>query len=346
MAGGTNKERTAVIASDLACPLASLQCRALAALRPACVGLRPLDESAGNALGADWRKPAFACRTAVAQWKGLNARRTHAHAMPPPLARSDAGCETARGQAVRPPDPSITGVSDQAKQLTAAHLLLDDQVLADDNEPVAEEPIADEPPFALHGSAVKIDDVALGELITRIGGRDDRALAALYDETASRVFGLVSRMVHDAGTAEEVVEDTYWQVWRQSERFDPARGRPLTWLLAMARSRAIDAMRRRERRAHLPLDDDELAALCDEDGAGPPDLLAATRGQHLLHGALASLEAQPRQLIALAFFRGLTHEEIAACTQLPLGTVKSQIRRSLLALRQHLAQAGCKEIPL
>jgi len=247
---------------------------------------------------------------------------------------------------VKSPDSSTTGASDKVRRVTVAQLLSDDEALADDNEPVAEEPIADELPPAPHLTRVALDDVALGELIARIGGRDDRALAALYDATASRVFGFVSRMVHDAGTAEEVVEDTYWQVWRQSERFDAARGRPLTWLLAMARSRAIDAMRRRERRAHVSLDDDEMAALCDEDGAGPPDLLGATRGQHLLHGALASLEAQPRQLIALAFFRGLTHEEIAACTQLPLGTVKSQIRRSLQALRQHLAEVGCREIPL
>jgi RNA polymerase sigma factor (sigma-70 family) len=336
-----------VIATDLARPLAAIQCRALAALGPACVGLRPSDDGALHPARTDWRKPAFACRGAVAQWKGSNARRSHADATPPPLAGSDAGSKiVARGLAVRPADTSITGASDKVGQVTVAQLLGDEEALGDESESVAEDPVAPEPPLASSATSVKLDDVALGELIARIGGRDDRALALLYDATASRVFGLVSRMVHDAGTAEEVVEDTYWQVWRQSERFDAARGRPLTWLLAMARSRAIDAMRRRERRAHLPLDDDELAALCDEDGAGPPDLLAATRGQHLLHGALASLEAQPRQLIALAFFRGLTHEEIATCTQLPLGTVKSQIRRSLLALRQRLAQAGCQELPL
>ncbi|HJV68041.1 RNA polymerase sigma factor [Ideonella sp.] len=194
--------------------------------------------------------------------------------------------------------------------------------------------------------AVHFDDAGLCELIGRIGQRDDQALTQLYDATAARVFGLVSRIVTDAATAEEVVEDTYWQLWRQSERYDAARGRPLTWVLAMARSRAIDALRRRERKAHVLLDDDELAALCDEDSAGPPDLLAATHHQHLLHRALAALDAQPRQLIALAFFRGLTHEEIAACMGLPLGTVKSQIRRSLQTLKQWLADAGCPDLPL
>lgn len=194
--------------------------------------------------------------------------------------------------------------------------------------------------------AAALDDSALAALIVRISQHDDKALAALYDATASRVFGLVGRILVDDALAEEVVEDTFWQVWRQAVRFDADRGRPLTWLLAMARSRAIDALRRRERRAAVSLDDDEQAALCDEDSAGPPDLLAATHGQHLLHRALAALDAQPRQLIALAFFRGLTHEEIAGCTGLPLGTVKSQIRRSLQALKLWLAEAGCPDLPL
>jgi RNA polymerase sigma factor (sigma-70 family) len=191
-----------------------------------------------------------------------------------------------------------------------------------------------------------LDDAALGALIARISEHDDKALAALYDATAARVFGLVGRIVNDTALAEEVVEDTYWQVWRQAVRFEAARGRPLTWLLAMARSRAIDALRRRDRRALVPLEEEELAALCDEDGSGPPDLLAAAHGQHLLQRALAALEAQPRQLIALAFFRGLTHEEISACTGVPLGTVKSQIRRSLQALKQWLTEAGCPDLPL
>ena len=242
---------------------------------------------------------------------------------------------------MRPADPALADTPSPAPLAAAVPLLSEDEELPEEMEPVV-----DEPPRAPRAADSSLDDAALGRLIARIGERDDRALSALYDATASRVFGFVSRIVRDVGIAEEVVEDTYWQVWRQSERFDLGRGRPLTWLLAMARSRAIDALRRRERQAHVPLEDDEQAAMCDEDTAGPDELLSATRGQHLLHRALACLDAQPRQLIALAFFRGLTHEEIAACTGLPLGTVKSQIRRSLLALKDHLVQAGCQEIPL
>lgn len=225
--------------------------------------------------------------------------------------------------------------------------LLDPLDLADENDPLAEEAAAQ-----LAGAAASsrlpalADDTALADLIQRIAGHDDRALAALYDATATRVFGLISRIVRDAALAEEVAEDTYWQVWRQAARFDATRGRPLTWLLAMARSRAIDALRRRERRAHVALDDDELAAVCDEHSPSPHDALAAARGQDLLARALAALDPQPRQLVSLAFFRGLTHEEIAECTGLPLGTVKSQIRRALQGLKQWLAQAGCPDLPV
>lgn len=242
------------------------------------------------------------------------------------------------------------------------HGLIDPVELGDDSDPLAEGLDGQQAMSALarHEAesevgtdasvavprAAALDDGALGALILRIGSHDDRALASLYDATSSRVFGLVGRIVNEVALAEEVVEDTYWQVWREAARFDAARGRPLTWLLAMARSRAIDAIRRRERKAHVALDDDELATVRDEQALGPQESLAAQRGRQLLQGALAALDAQPRQLVSLAFFRGLTHEEIADCTGLPLGTVKSQIRRSLQSLKQWLAQAGCPDMPL
>ncbi len=179
------------------------------------------------------------------------------------------------------------------------------------------------------------DDGQLVALFARIVHQDQRALERLYDTTAARVHGLVLRIVGGRALAEEVVEDTFWQVWRQAVRFDPARGRPMSWLLAMARSRAIDALRRDQRFRHdeLPGDDAAGGAEC----APPPqDLLAATREHAAVHAALAALDARSRQLVALAFFRGLTHEEIALQQALPLGTVKSLIRRALQQLRRAL----------
>lgn len=189
--------------------------------------------------------------------------------------------------------------------------------------------------------AASATEAQLTAWIEAIVERDERALAALYDATFSRVFGLVRRIVRDAALAEEVVEDAYFQVWRQSVRFDPARGKALTWVLAMARSRAIDALRREARFEHDSLDEDG-----HPETASPmlpsDELLDLARHRADLHQALMLLGAQPRQLVSLSFFRGLSHEEIAEQTKLPLGTVKSQIRRALLALREALGERGSR----
>jgi RNA polymerase sigma factor (sigma-70 family) len=230
----------------------------------------------------------------------------------------------------------------------APTLLLDDADLDDD---AAAEPDSDahaawgelaEPPVAA-GSASPAcgpqpDDAEMARWIERIVEHDERALEALYDATSGRVYGIVLRITQRAALAEEVVEDTYWQVWRQAPRYDAARGRPLTWLLAMARSRAIDALRRDDRFRHEALPEEGVAD--DGDGAPPPqDLLDATRGAAALHAVLERLDPRARQLVSLAFFRGLTHEEIAAREALPLGTVKSLIRRSRQQLRKALESA-------
>lgn len=204
--------------------------------------------------------------------------------------------------------------------------LFDDRV----DDAGLDEPVADPPaPAAL---AVAASDEQLAAWIDGMVDRDERALAALYDATLSRVYGLVLRIVRRPALADEVVEEAYFQAWRQAPRFDAERGNALTWLLGMARSRAIDALRHEARFEHEALDDDEAAA--ETERAAPADeLLDAARGHAELHRALLLLGAQPRQLVALAFFRGLSHEEIASQTELPLGTVKSQIRRALITLK-------------
>lgn len=190
--------------------------------------------------------------------------------------------------------------------------------------------------------AASASDAQLVAWLAAVADHDERALTALYDATASRVHGLVLRIVRRAALADEVVEDTYFQVWRQAPRFDPQRGGPMTWLLGMARSRAIDAIRREARFQHDALPESDGADVFEGAGieAGSDELLDAARGHAELHRALMQLSAQPRQLVALAFFRGLSHEEIASQTALPLGTVKSQIRRALITLRQLLADLG------
>jgi RNA polymerase sigma-70 factor (ECF subfamily) len=188
------------------------------------------------------------------------------------------------------------------------------------------------------------DDAQLAGWISCIVDHDERALLSLYDATLSRVYGLVLRLVRRAQLAEEVAEEVYFQVWRQAPRFDAARGRPLTWLLAMARSRAIDAIRREARFQHEELDDDTMQ-LSMPIAASGDELLAVAQGHAELHRAMLLLKPQPRQLVALAFFNGLSHEEIASQTCLPLGTVKSQIRRALATLRDTLGDTAAHALP-
>ena len=192
-----------------------------------------------------------------------------------------------------------------------------------------------QPEFSTHPSS------ALQAWLARIAEQDERAFKHLYQALSPRVYALALRILRNAAHAEEVVEDCFWQVWRQAARFDPERGSAEAWVLTMARSRALDAWRSRDRAQQgvvsldameeegKPLPEDEAHAAADS-------LLEASRSSRALHAALAQLPAQPRQLVALAFLRGLTHEEVAAQTGLALGTVKSHIRRALAQLHTAL----------
>ena len=203
---------------------------------------------------------------------------------------------------------------------------------ADGDDVVAEADVRSEP-----GPVFSEPDAgALADLLRRICAEDEEAFAELYDATLGRVYGLALRILRDPQSAEEVTEDVFFQVWRQARRYDPARGRPLAWILTIARSRALDHLRRRDPAQPHPEPDTLLAAEAAAPG-GPQDLLAASRDGERLHAALAGLDPLPRQMIALAFFRGCTHEEIALQADLPLGTVKSHIRRALAVLRAALA---------
>ncbi|MBP6095429.1 MAG: sigma-70 family RNA polymerase sigma factor [Methyloversatilis sp.] len=181
------------------------------------------------------------------------------------------------------------------------------------------------------GTTACEDDALLRALIARMGDGDEAALGQLYDRTSRRVYGFALRVTRSPEMAEEVVEEVFWQAWRQALRFDPARGNPMAWLMTMTRSRALDALRRIDD-AELHPEPETLMAAETACGGDPQNLLEAVQRHHALHAALESLDALPRQLLSLAFFRGLTHEEIALQSSLPLGTVKSHIRRALTAL--------------
>ncbi|MEW5880585.1 MAG: sigma-70 family RNA polymerase sigma factor [Pseudomonadota bacterium] len=185
----------------------------------------------------------------------------------------------------------------------------------------------------------------LAALLARIALGEQAALESLYDLTLPRVFAVARRICSDAALAEEVAEDVYFQVWREAARFDSARAPALPWLLMMTRSRALDALRRTDR----ALLTDDPHALAGEECSGDGDplrLLEAFRRDGEVRAALARLPARDRQIVALAFLRGLTHAQIAAAMRLPLGTVKTAVRRALHALRITLAAHapdGCND---
>jgi RNA polymerase sigma-70 factor (ECF subfamily) len=175
-------------------------------------------------------------------------------------------------------------------------------------------------------------------LVLRMAGGDEAALAELYDATSPTVYGLALRILADPPAAEEVTLEVYSQAFRQAQSYDPGRGTPWAWLTMLARSRALDRLRADEprRRRERPLDEMVDAPAPDPD----PDegILRAERAD-LVRGALARLTPEQRRVIEIAYFSGLSHTEIAARLEEPLGTVKTRIRTAMLRLREALAPA-------
>lgn len=174
-------------------------------------------------------------------------------------------------------------------------------------------------------------------LLAAIAKGDEKALGVLYDATVSRAYGLALRIVRQREAAEEVVEDVYMQVWQQAGRYDVARGKPLTWLLTICRSRALDFLRRDDEAIAHP-EPETLVKEPGDEHADPQDILLTLERDTQLYAILERLIPIQRQLLALAFFRGMTHQEIAEHTQLPLGTVKSHIRKALDKMREQIGE--------
>jgi len=172
-------------------------------------------------------------------------------------------------------------------------------------------------------------------LFKRILCQDQKALATLYEMTIGRVYGLALRIARNEAAAEEIAEDVYLQVWKSAASYSEERGHPLAWMMVITRSRALDYLRRADIAVSHP-EPETLASYADT-GDDPQDLLLALQSGNALHAAVAKLPAVQRQLLALAFFQGLSHSEIAVHAQLPLGTVKTHLRQALLALRAKLA---------
>lgn len=169
-----------------------------------------------------------------------------------------------------------------------------------------------------------------------MAGGDEAALGLLYEATLPRVYSLALRICGRRDLAEDVVVETFWQAWREATRFDAARGEVLAWLLMMCRSRALDALRRKDGAESHP--EPEILMMEEPDGAGSPlEQLLCTEQAGMLDQALVSLTPIQRQMVALAFYKGLSHQEICDHTGLPLGTVKSHLKRAQDGLKSALS---------
>ena len=173
-------------------------------------------------------------------------------------------------------------------------------------------------------------------LLAAIAGADQHALAALYRRRGRLVYSLLVRMLVNEMEAQEVVQDTFVQIWRRAPRYDPSRSSPMAWIIMIARGLALDRLRARSRRsASQAAYEQDVASLEVEEINGARqaerDELATACAS-----ALRNLPESQARALQLAFLRGWTHEEIAGAVGEPLGTVKARIRRGLLALRQAL----------
>ena len=186
----------------------------------------------------------------------------------------------------------------------------------------------------------------LADLLARTALGDRAAFAELYRRTSAHLFGVVLRINRDRAQAEDVLQEAFVNVWRAAGGFDAARAQPLTWLTSIARNRAIDSLRRLQAQPRLqtasaePDEEDSLLDRVADESPGPLELLDRAADARALRECMRRLGAAQRQSLALAFYDGLSHAEVAERLRQPLGTVKSWVRRALLMLKACLERAA------
>ncbi len=179
-------------------------------------------------------------------------------------------------------------------------------------------------PLFMESSMPSVDQ--LFSMVEAIVEQDESALAELYDATIAKVYGLALKITRRHDLAEEVVEDTYMQVWQEAGNFDHMRGSTIAWMMMICRSRAIDALRKLDKATSHA--EPELLRQDSEEVINPLDIVMMLERESAIRIAMKTLSSTQRQLIALAFFKGYTHEEITEQMGIPLGTVKSNIKRA------------------
>ena len=179
----------------------------------------------------------------------------------------------------------------------------------------------------------------LMELLARTALADQQAFAELYRMTSAHLYAVALRILREAAAAEEVLQESFVNVWHHAGSYVAAKSQPLTWLTSIVRNRCLDQLRRREVET-VTMDDEEEGVTIAADDPGPLEMLLSGANARAVGACVEALEPGQKQAIALAFFQGLSHSELAQHLRLPLGTVKSWIRRGLERLRACLDAAG------
>ncbi|AMM25501.1 RNA polymerase subunit sigma-24 [Variovorax sp. PAMC 28711] len=178
-------------------------------------------------------------------------------------------------------------------------------------------------------------DAELMALLDRVGRKDEAALRLLYDRTSPKLFGLALRVVRQRERAEDVLQEAFMTIWRVAGDYRSTLSPPMAWMGLIVRSRALDLLRRRTAdRAQLTQEFDEvLADTLESDAPNPVDTADASEQAWALHQCLSQLEGRQREVVSLAYLRDMSHGELAEQLKLPLGTVKTWIRRGIEKLR-------------
>jgi RNA polymerase sigma-70 factor (ECF subfamily) len=182
----------------------------------------------------------------------------------------------------------------------------------------------------------------LEDLLARVALGDRAAFRRLYERTSAALFGAALRLCRRRDQAEEVLQDAFVNVWHHAASYTAAKSQPLTWLTSVVRNRCLDLLRRRELdTVSLARDEDDDAEFdVPADTPSPSEMLLAGADALAVRDCVDQLEGGPKQAIALAFFQGLSHGELAEHLRQPLGTVKSWIRRALERLKHCLDRSG------
>lgn len=181
----------------------------------------------------------------------------------------------------------------------------------------------------------------IGQWLAATAEGDERAFRRLYESASPQIYALLLRMLRSEERAQDALQDTFVKVWQKAETYSPERGAPLTWLLSVARYRALDLLRRQRPESAMPEDPDmEATLLVDADAPGPAGENETIEGLTAVRNCLGTLQGEQRDSVLLAYYEGLTHHELSERLGAPLGTVKSWVRRGLTRLRECLAGFG------